>query len=844
MVWSGSLFDPSTFLKEENPLDAYDKGASVKMTIIPIFEILYNDDSGFGIYSVEDTEDGTFSIQGNLIAPLIVGQTYLANGYVTEYRGEKQLKIISVHNVKPVNKKGIVAYLMTLKGLKSKAELIYDVFGDESIDVLMNNPMRVAQEVRGIGEKSVRDWAEQLDKMRDIQYVLSSLLAYGLTPTQAKKLHSKFGDEIVAKITDNPYMLSKEVSGYGFQRCDRIARTMGFDLRSSFRLQEGIIYTLEQESKMNAHCYVELQDLINKSKEMLDVHLSIGEMNQYLQENRGADEITHLIGEEIIRIPYQQLRFAYDSYQRERNNYKKKKHLYPVVTMTEDEIGEAIKELATERRIVYEDGNLYLYELYEAEEIVSARAKSISTSMIPYAKPMDMELELKAYLNEKGYVLEDKQHQAVIDFSETKGGFYILNGSAGCGKTFTLKIILEMLERRYKNELLKCKIGVFAPTGKASKVASRSTGRECLTIHRGLRYMPGMGFEFNEHNPLELDVLVVDESSFLDILLMKDLLLAVKNGTKVILMGDTKQLPSVGAGNVLRDLIASNVVHIVTLDVIKRQGLESGIVINANKIINQEKITTVEETKDAFVVPRNTGDGALKAVVESYARILNFPNYKHEDIQVLAPQRTGVVGTHMLNYTLQQAFNPYQEGDMKVLNHEFDVTVNQQLGSQRIELYFQKGDKVIHTSNDYDKEWFDKTDGGSYIKDPHIIGITNGECGIIEDILTVKEGNLSITRIIVKFEGKFVQYDNEFQSLDHAWALTIHKSQGSQWKAVIMPIMMAHRYMLDNNLFYTGYTRAELFNCVIGQEEAILTAINTFKNITRNTSLEKRLLVA
>lgn len=842
MAWNGTLFDRSTWQdeKKENVLNDLKKNQSIKRTVIPTFEILYSNDSGFGVYVVEDTEENQFSVRGTFVAPLIIGQTYTVDGYITEYRGEKQIQVNTIHNVKPVNKRGIIAYLQTLKGLKSKAELIYEVFGDESINVLMKDPLQVSKQIRGIGVKSVVLWADQLDKMKDSQAFLSALLGYGLTPNQANALFKKYGEEIVEKIEQNPYFLAKEVRGYGFERCDRIARSMGFDPKSPFRMQEALLHVLDQASN-EGHCFLPLNELIVRTGSLLTIRMTEPEMNQYLAEQKGVDIVIYRVGEKAYEIPYNELRTAYDNYRWERNKRKKEKLRYVVVSFNEDEIGEAIQAISLERRIVFDDGNIYLRQIFQYQKVVSERVVQIARSKSSFNTELNLTTELDAYLTKQGYDLEDKQYEAIVNFSKNKGGFYILNGSAGCGKTFTLKIILAILEYRYAKEKKQCKVKVLAPTGKASKVASKSTERECLTVHRGLGFNPGDGFTYTEENPLKADVLVVDESTMLDISISKDLMLAIANGTKVIFMGDTKQLPSVGAGNVLKDLIASETVEIVTLDVVKRQGALSGVVLNANRIINGEMIETCEDTKDAYVLHRQTPEGAIKAILASIKRILTFPDYTLEDIQVLAPQRTSSVGTYMLNHSIQQAFNSENNEGKRVLNLRFDVTLDDRRGQETFELYFQKGDKVIHTNNEYDKEWYQRGEFNEYLVDKDVLGITNGECGVIEDILVVKDGNETKTRIIVKYEDKFVFYDNNFQSLDHSWALTIHKSQGSQWKAVIIPIMMQNFMMLDNNLFYTAYTRAEKFSCVVGQPEAIKHAIKTYKTITRYTALSEKL---
>ena len=279
---------------------------------------------------------------------------------------------------------------------------------------------------------------------------------------------------------------------------------------------------------------------------------------------------------------------------------------------------------------------------------------------------------------------------------------------------------------------------------------------------------------------------------------------------------------------------------IVTLDVVKRQGALSGIIRNANRIINGEMIETCNDTKDAFVLHRDTPEGAIKAILESMRRILKFDGYTLEDIQVLAPQRSSSIGTYLLNYLIQQEFNGGENG-LTVLNHKFDVTIDPKRGQQSFELRFKKGDKVIHIKNNPDMTWYVKGHYNDYLQDEDTTGITNGECGVIEEIKQIQTKDGKTNRIIVKYEDKFVFYDGSFEELDHSYALTIHKSQGSQWKAVILPIMNQNYNMLDNNLFYTGYTRAEEFNVVVGQPRAIKHAIDTTKTRTRFTALSEKI---
>lgn len=829
-------------LPRESILDSYSNGEFIRKKIIPKNETFYSEESGFGVYWCKDENENCFPIKGTFISPLAIGQTYLIEGKVDTYKNEKQINVTAIKNVKPKTKEGIVAYLQTLKGLKTRAKLIYNKFGDESIEILKTNPLKVAKEIKGIGEKSVLKWQKQLLEMEDSEETISTLLTFGLSMKQARKLYDEYGDKIVEKIEDNPYFLAREVKGYGFERCDRIAREIGYNIKSQYRIQEGIIFVLEKASQ-DGHCYLPVDKLVEKSIDLLNVRLSIPEMIELSKEKE--EFIKYNIGgnQEYIVNRYgiiTKLR----SYKKANKWTKNNKELrYPVVQFEEDEIKKEIKSLQLQKAIEIENDKVYLKSLYDAEIMTAYYIKEILENERDINVNIDIEEELNKYCKHQNIELEDMQRRAVLDFAKTLGGLCVLNGSAGCGKTFTLKIILQMIEKQFKKQGKKAEVMILAPTGKASKVASKSTGRKCMTIHRGLGYHPKFGFEYNARNKLSVDVVVVDEASMLDIVLARNLFAAIPKTAKVILIGDTNQLPAVGAGNVLKDIIKSNKAKVITLNVVKRQGAESGIIKNANKIINKEKIYSCLDTKDAYIVEKETPQEVQKIIIKSIKRLLE-KGYSLEDIQVLCPQKTGVIGTSYLNFLLQKVFNPI-EYKYKVLNKTLKLKLSPSDKEPTIlKLYFKKGDKVIHIKNDYDIYWRRKTANG-YEKIENEFGITNGECGIIEEIFEGKnkDGEKEIY-IAVKYDvDRYILYTKEdVENLEHAYALTIHKSQGSEWRAVIIPIMYQNYIMLENSLFYTAYTRAEEFNIVVGQDKAIKHAIKTTKSKNRYTALKQRLI--
>ena len=826
------FFNPSSSLLQDklpdSYLDQFQIGETIQATIRAEHEVYFNVESNFGVYMVSKDND-LFKCIGTFLMELAIGQFYELKGTVQLDKKTKSEKIITVNEITPVrptNRQGIIGYLKMLKGVNYKAEILYDTFGDKVIDMIMNEPLTVAKSIRGIGEKSVLGWREELLAMEGEQQVLTTLLSYGLSNKQATELIKQFGPPIAERIQENPYILSTLLREYGFKRCDDIAKQMGFNMKHDSRIEGALLHVLEQAT-FEGHCYLPLEELCDRAIQLLTIRLTYYEMKRIHKENSEA----FLLGAKQYPVNPLHVSSALSAYDSASTQEEKDNARYTLVHFDEDDLSIPLQNLVKERTLIYEDESVYLRSYYVAEEKVAERIISLIPET-PFKRPLDGEDLLVQYCSKMDIHLEERQKEAVLRFSENKGGFFVLDGSAGCGKTFTLNIILKFIEMKYKYNGEHCEIEVFAPTGKASKIASKSTKRDCKTVHRGLQYSPAFGgFIFNEANPLDIDVLVIDETSMLDLLLAENLLSAIRRGTKVIFMGDTKQLESVGAGNVLKDIIDSNAVTVVTLNVPKRQGILSGINQNAQRIIHGEMVTTASDTKDAYILSRETAETAQQAIIQSIQRISS--RFSLEDIQVLSPQRTTAIGTYYLNYLLQQAFNP-SPAPIEVKKRTF------QLHGQEFTLSFKVHDKVIHTRNNMGVEWYKKTKTG-YEKIEGRQGITNGECGVIEEMFETEIKGVKVKRIIVRYEDAFVFYDGEFDDLDFAWALSIHKSQGSQWKAVVIPVMNLTRKMLNRNLLYTAYTRAQEFNVVVGQKDAIHHAINNISNQFRYTGLSRRL---
>jgi exodeoxyribonuclease V alpha subunit len=753
-------------------------GERVTKKVVPTSQGYFQPDSGFGIYTVELEDGMLYTMKGKFPGELTLGNTYEVDANVVMYRGETQLDAKSIKIARAEGKRAVVFYLQTLKGLKTRAESIYDVFGTKTLEVLMNRPELVSSKIRGIGKVMATNWSAQLKEKLHEEELLLFLFGLGLNPTQVETLKKEYGTEVRSVLEDNPYRLIQDVHGYGFKKCDVIARSTGIEFDDLKRVRAGVLYVF-QNSSNEGHTYLPKEELAKRLKETLCT---------------------------------------------------------PSQTFGDDLVASAIEQLLAEGEVVELNGRIFLtkFDLWE-EQIVEQSRRLSKTKQWAKTTRADVERELDDYLAETGVQLEEKQREAVITFASGQGGFYILNGSAGCGKTFTLKVILIILELIYRRNRVVYKVKVMAPTGKASKVASRATGLPCTTIHNGLEFNPEGGFDRNEDTPLEETVVVLDETSMLDTEIAKDLLLAIADGAKVIFMGDTKQLPSVGAGNVLMDLIASGVAEVVTLNVVKRQGEDSGIIENANRIIRGEMIET-QPTGDSYVIATSSDDVSIKKLIASNQRLLEL-GYPMSEIQVLTPMRKGKLGTYNLNRVFQQEFNP---------NGETSTIKNWQLPPNEEPLFFRTGDKVIHIKNDKERSLYTKRAGRyTAMRDT---GITNGECGVIESIEKMSEYSvdagktITFERMIVAYEDWYVFYDTkaDIEMLDHAFALTIHKSQGSQWDAVLIPISTSHTRMLDNNLLYTGNTRARKFQGTIGALRALMIGIKTQRSADRYTGLQLR----
>lgn len=770
-----------------------------------------SDKDEFAIFHFEDDEGNCFKVKGN-IKEMKVGNSYTIEGYVRSFNGEKQLSLISYLECKPCTKKAIISYLQTLPGLNAKADLIFDKFGMDSIDILEKHPEQLSQ-IKGIGQKSIDKWTKEVQKNIGKKYAILELLEYGLTQKQCMKLLKEDNDtSIITRIRNNPYCLIYEVKGFGFLTCDKIAMNMNYSLDSPDRILQGIVYILEQASN-EGHVYLPLDDTIKRSKEILKLKLSFDDLNMLASEKK----------ETIIKFGKQyNIDLNYVNFCLYNNDE------YVLEEISEEDIKSLAK--ANNPFVICEDDRIYIRRLYNAECTFATKVVDMCKKKIEVFTRDEVEAILDVICQKDNIELEEKQREAVITFNMYDTGFFILNGSAGTGKTFVAKLILkvnEALNYVYKRKN-KITLLPMAPTGKAARVMEKSLNKECITIHRGLQYTEN-GFLKNHNSPFEENTIFVDETSMLDIELANKLLDAVDINTKLLFIGDTKQLPSVGPGKVLKDLIDSKIPIVVTLNVVKRQGEYSGIIRNATRIILGQDIISEIETDDFYII--NEMDNIkIQDLICKQVYAFQKKGYDISDIQVLSPQKPGALGVNMLNYLIQKTINPINVNDYYVKKGEFDYNGT----SIAINLHY--GDKVINTKNDYSLIWYNKQ-YGQYIPTKKM-GVTNGECGIVDNIRRNENGKMEV---VVKYDDYYILYE-DLSNLDLAYALTIHKSQGSQWPIVIMPIVNAHSYILSNNLLYTGVTRASEKCYIYGQNNAISRTIRNFKEEVRNTTLKERLI--
>ena len=653
---------------------------------------------------------------------------------------------------------GIEKYLGSglIKGIGPKfAKKIVQQFGKDTLDIIEENPDSLI-EVPGIGRLRVdrikESWAEQ----KEIKNIMLFLQSHDVSTSHATKIYKTYGNQSIEIVKENPYRLADDIWGIGFRTADIIAGKMGFGEERFARLRSGIMYALNQLAD-EGHCYGTREQVLTAAGELLKVDEALLVMT--LDEMmRQRDVIV-----EKAKVPADETANGVSH--------------GPVDEMAETQIEEAI----------------YLQPFFFSEMGTAKRLAAILHGMRSFR--IQPEGLLERIGKKTGMQYDDIQQQAILAAIRNK--VLVLTGGPGTGKTTTTLGIIAAYREAGAGIILA------APTGRAAKRLSETTGMEAKTIHRLLEVKPPNGYQRNEENPLEGDVLIVDECSMIDIILMYNLLKAVPDDMTLILVGDVDQLPSVGAGNVLSDIIASGCIPVVKLERIFRQAQGSRIIMNAHRINKGQAIDTRGgRNADFFFAAQETPEEAADLIVKYVSE--NLPRYYHadpiRDIQVLTPMQRGLVGAVNLNQRLQDTLN-------------------------RTRIFLRRGgteyrihDKVMQIRNDYNKE------------------VYNGDIGFISSV------DMDERELTVNFEGRDVTYDaTELDELVLAYACTIHKSQGSEYPIVVMPFMMTHYIMLHRNLLYTGVTRAKKILVLVGEKKAVSMAINNNKAVGRNTRLKERI---
>ena len=691
------------------------------------------------------------TVIGNLL-DVNVGSVLLIDGnWKVDSKYGRQFVAESWEETLPATVFGIEKYLGSglIKGVGPKfAKRIVGLFGTDTMDVIECDISRL-KEVEGIGEKRIQQIHESWERQKEIKNVMLFLQDHGVSTSFAAKIYRQYGNDSIAKVKENPFRLADDIWGIGFKTADSIAEKLGIGKEAFVRLRSGIMYTLSSLAA-EGHVYAYKGQLIKRATELLEAEESsiVMTLDQMLADK---DVISEPVSEEkgdAIYLPP----FYYA------------------------EVGVAAKI----RKLLQNPAQDRLWtSLMEARKRTGNKALSIDVKKIEAKIGMEYD-EIQA----------DAIRQAAVS------KIMILTGGPGTGKTTTTKGIISAYQS------FGLKILLAAPTGRAAKRMTETTGLEAKTIHRLLECKPPEGYQKNEENPLEGDVLIVDECSMIDLVLMNSLLKAIPTGMRVVLVGDIDQLPSVGAGNVLRDLIDSGVVPVIRLTRIFRQAQTSRIIMNAHRI-NEGQMPDLSNGKetDFFFTTKEDPEEAVREIVRLVQHKLSrYYRTPSSQIQVLTPMQKGVVGTTNLNLALQEALNP--QGD----------------GLRRSGFIFRRDDKVMQIRNNYDKEVF------------------NGDIGIIESV------DLQNRTLKVNFDQHVVEYESsELDELVHAYATTIHKAQGSEYPIVVMPVLMNHYVMLQRNLIYTGITRAKKILVMVGTRKALACAVRNVTVNRRNTLLKERL---
>lgn len=742
-------------------------------------KIIYtNSDNGHTILDVSLTSDEIKRLQAECPdyaddideEMVCVGTLHLINaGEYVVFNGDftvhqtygLQFKVTSYEESRPEDMDSIERYLGSgaIKGVgPALAARIVRYFKMDTFRVIEENPEELSQ-VKGISNRMAMEIADQVAEKKGMRNAMLFLGKLGIGMNLAVKIYKEYGEKVYEIIENNPYKLADDMEGVGFKIADEIARNSGMELDSPFRIKSGILYALSAAVSAG-HTYYPMDALIEEAGRLLGVFIAKPE--------------------------------------------------------------EILTDLMIDRKVMVRDVDgikaVYLYSVYHTELAIAHRLFALKFEDMPDEKAFDKDLH--SIEKEENITLDSMQREAVR--ASAGSGIVVITGGPGTGKTTTINTIIRYFERKGMDIMLA------APTGRAAKRMTEATGHEAQTIHRMLELsgilsdeISNASFERNETNPLETDVVIIDEMSMVDIFLMNSLLKAIADGTRLILVGDANQLPSVGPGNVLKDIIASGCFNTVRLAKIFRQEEAGDIVVNAHKINEGELFEIGPSSRDFPFIRRTDANAIINALVTLVkVKLPAYTDCSPNDVQVLTPTRKGSLGVERLNTVLQQYLNPPSNSK-----------VEKEIGN----IIFREGDKVMQIKNNYKIPWEVRGRNGIPIETG--MGVFNGDMGIVDNI------NLYLSEMTVRFdEERYVTYTfKETDELEHAYAVTVHKSQGSEYPAVVLPLLDGPRMLMNRNILYTAVTRARKCICIVGSEQTFYNMISNENEQKRFSSLDIRI---
>ncbi len=708
-----------------------------------------NDENGYTVAKVKVSgRKDLVTVVGTLLMPIPGEVIEMKGNWMNHPRYGEQFKVEHYKSLVPASVYGIEKYLGSglIKGIGPiMAGRIVKKFGEETLEVIENEIEKLA-EVDGIGKKRIEMVKKAWEDQKEIREVMIFLQTHGVGSGYATKIFKQYGSRSIQVVKENPYRLATDIFGIGFISADRIAEKLGFARDSELRAEAGILYVLHQLAD-EGHVYYPYEPLVKKCQEVLGVDREV-----------------------IVK--------ALDA-------------IAAAKMIVMEDLKEDIEDFGEKDKAVY------LAKFHLSETSIVTRMKTLIKSPKSIRK-IDSDKAIDWVQKQLAITLAKRQMEAIKCAAENK--VMVITGGPGTGKTTIINAILKIFSK------LRVKIMLAAPTGRAAKRMSEATGHEAKTIHRMLEYsIQKGGFQKNEEKPLDCDLLVVDEVSMIDTILMHHLLKAIPPGATFILVGDVNQLPSVGAGNVLKDIIASGKMQVVELNEIFRQAKESLIIVNAHKINNgllPSFKSSGQKLDDFYFIEQEDPEEVLRIILELTKERIprRFGFDPVDDIQVLTPMHKGVVGAGNLNVELQKVLNPVENG---VLRGGFS---------------FRVSDKVMQVKNNYDKEVF------------------NGDIGRITSIDPEHQ------EITISFDGRDIPYDyTDLDEIVLAYAVSVHKSQGSEYPAVVMPILTQHYVLLQRNLVYTAVTRGRKLVVMVGTMKALAIGVNNDKTRKRYTYLRHRL---